>query len=659
MPNKNEKPNYFSIEAKGDKAVIHLYDDVGGWDGDALYFKQQLEEAGDVSQIDLHINSPGGSVFEGLAIYNQLKAHPAKITVYIDGLAASMASYIAMVGDTVVMPENAIMMIHNPHGGAYGESKDMAKAQEVLDIAKKSMLSAYVAKSGLSEEEVSALMDAESWMTGVEAVEYGFADTLEPAVEMAASVRVPMPKASHISNILNVQPQPAVAGSTKKEGDMPNPKADATVDQTVDIEAIKAKAMAEALQKEETRRNEVKAAFAGFENTHANLLADCLADGQCDKVTAQAKLLQALGANEQPLGRPATIVEAEEDKAKVGMTSAIMARAGLAEDDRANNFRGMTLLEMARKSLQLNGLSSHGGKREVVAAAFTSTSDFPAVLEDVTHKALLKGYEEANETFQQFTTEGSIPDFKPVSRSDIGTFGNLQHKPEGAEYKTVSISDRKETMQLATYGMKFGITREAIINDDLGAFTRIPAKLGRAAIRTIGDLVYAVLTANPKMADGKALFHNDHKNLGSGALSTQVVDQLRVMMAKQKDGNATLNIRPAYLVVPTALRGLAMQVMEAEFEVSGNKDKTVPNYVRNLCQVIDDARLDASSTDAFYMLADQGQFDTIEVAYLDGQKTPYLEQQHDWNTDGVEFKVRMDAGVKALDWRTMVKSTGI
>lgn len=239
-------------------------------------------------------------------------------------------------------------------------------------------------------------------------------------------------------------------------------------------------------------------------------------------------------------------------------------------------------------------------------------------------------------------------------RADVDAF----HIGEGAEYRVATVGERGETVQLATYGKLFSITRQAIINDDLDAFSKIPRKMGRAAIRTVGDLVYAILTSNPTMSDNVALFHEDHKNLlAAAALSTASVDAMRVAMATQKEGKATLNIRLKHILVPVALEGTARVVRESEYEVgAASRNNTTPNSVRGTFEVVSDARLDTDSAAKWYGAADAVQHDTVEVSYLDGNQAPTLEQQAGWNVDGVEFKVRMDAGVKALDYRTLAKN---
>jgi ATP-dependent protease ClpP protease subunit len=653
------KREFFKIEAVAgsNTAEIYLFGYVGDWDTDALYFRDRLAAIGSVGNIDLHINSEGGSVFEGLAIFNMLKAHPAQITVYIDGLAASMASYLAMVGDLVIMPENAMMMIHNPRMGAMGEVKDMEKAMQILSTAKKAMLGAYVTKSGKTEQEVVDIMDAETWITGVEAVALGFADEVEAPVDMAACSDLNLESYHNVPKFL-IPSAHTVADQIAKESEMTEQEKAAA--KVAAEKKMKVDLAASLRVDEKARRDGIMEAFTGFEKTQAELLATCVADMDITVDAAQKSLLAALGKDEKPAPIGSFhLGESEQSKKATGMKAALLIRAGIEKDDGANPFRGMTMLEMARDSLKAQGRSTSGmGKMELVAAAFThSGGDFTSLLSDTANKAMLKGYGEAAESFEQFCSVGSLSDFKINERVDIGTFPSLREVRAGAEFKSATMGDRKETIQLATYGDMFSITRQAIIYDDLGAFTRIPQKMGMAAKRTIGDLVFAVLTANKAMGDGVNLFHATHKNLGSGALTSLTLDALRVLMRKQKDGTAALNIRPEHLLVPTALEGLANQIIASEFEVSGSKNLTIPNAVRGLANVISDSRLDDKSAAEFYLMAGSN-YDTIEVAYLDGISTPTLEQQDGWNVDGVEFKVRMDTGVKALDFRTMAKSTG-
>lgn len=186
---EGQQRSWFTAQAGADAAVaeIAIYDEIGLWGVSASDFNTALRALGAVSQINLRINSPGGSVFDGLAIYNMLRRHRARVVVTIDGVAASMASVVAMAGDTVAMPSNAMMMIHDPAGVAVGTSKEMRELAAVLDKVKAGLISAYVAKSGADEKAIAKLMTAETWLSAEEALELGFVDQIEDAVQLAAS----------------------------------------------------------------------------------------------------------------------------------------------------------------------------------------------------------------------------------------------------------------------------------------------------------------------------------------------------------------------------------------------------------------------------------------------------------------------------------------
>lgn len=656
---------WYDIKAKGGgTAEVLVYDEIGAWGVSAKQFARDLKDLGKISQIDLRINSPGGSVFDGNAIFNQLKQHPANVTVYIDGLAASMASVIAMAGDRIVMPENALMMIHNPWTVAIGDAEELRKNADLLDKIKDTLIGAY-GRSMMTDEEIVEMMDAETWLTGEEAVEMGFADELEQEVALAACAKFDfLNKFQKTPEVITPEAS-AVADTTEaKHEEITMPEAPKATDKTVDEKDIQAKAIADYKAVQAKRVDGINAAFDGFEK-HIELRNKCIADPECSIEDARAKLLNELGRDQQP--HASVHVGDEGNQAKVkAMADVVAMRAGLKKSEEVgqNPFRGKTLLGMAEACLDARNVSTAGMDRMgIVAAAFThSSSDFSTLLANTANKAMLMGAEEADETFQRWTRTGQLGDFKVASRVDLNEFPSLDKVQEGAEYKYATMGDRGETIQLATYGKLFSITRQAIINDDLDAFTRIPARMGRAALRTVGDLVYAILTSNPAMSDGTALFHADHSNLlTGGGISTATVDAMRVAMATQKGagGKANLNIRLAHLLVPVALEGAANVVRDSQFEVgASNKNNTTPNSVRGTFDVIADSRLDSASASVWYGAANSGINDTIEVAYLDGNSMPVLEQQNGWNVDGVEFKVRMDAGVSPLDHRGLAKNPG-
>jgi ATP-dependent Clp endopeptidase proteolytic subunit ClpP len=166
-PKAQAKNSWFRMQASSEnEAEIYIYDEIGYWGVTAKQFVANLKALGDVTHINLHINSPGGDVFDGIAIFNALKFHGAAITVYIDGLAASMASVIAMVGNPVIMPENTMMMIHKPWGFAGGDADDMRDYADLLDKVESVLIPAYAQKTGKSTEEIAAMLEDETWMDG-------------------------------------------------------------------------------------------------------------------------------------------------------------------------------------------------------------------------------------------------------------------------------------------------------------------------------------------------------------------------------------------------------------------------------------------------------------------------------------------------------------
>ena len=171
------------------RGEIWLYDQVGeGFFGgmSAKTFVAELQKLGKVDIINLHINSPGGSVFDGVAIYNSLKSHPARIEVDVDSVAASIASLIAMSGDEIRMAANAMMMIHDPMGFTMGSAADMRKTADLLDQVKGVIASTYAKRTGKKEAEIAAMMSEETWMTGDEAQKQGFADLVTEEQRIAA-----------------------------------------------------------------------------------------------------------------------------------------------------------------------------------------------------------------------------------------------------------------------------------------------------------------------------------------------------------------------------------------------------------------------------------------------------------------------------------------
>ncbi|AKA72336.1 head maturation protease, ClpP-related [Clostridium scatologenes] len=190
---KGKKFWTFNAKENSDEGELLLYGDISDstWWGDEVTpknFKTELDSLGDIKTLNVYINSGGGDVFAGQAIYSMLKRHSATVNVYVDGLAASIASIIAMAGDNVKMPKNAMLMVHNPWSFGMGNANDFRKLADDLDKVRESMISVYEDKTGMDKESIVELLDAETWMTAEEALEFGFADEIEEEKQVAASL---------------------------------------------------------------------------------------------------------------------------------------------------------------------------------------------------------------------------------------------------------------------------------------------------------------------------------------------------------------------------------------------------------------------------------------------------------------------------------------
>lgn len=554
------------------------------------------------------------------------------------------------------------MMIHKPWGITGGDANDMRDYADLLDKVEAVLIPSYAKKTGKSSDELALLLGEETWMTAQECLEHGFADQISTAVQAMARINSKrieefdaMPNA--LKNMITkpkattqapANPQPAPAPAA-----VPVPAA-------LDENTIRNQVIAAQKQ----RVTGIKDLFAMFGGRHQELQASCIEDIDCTVDQAKDKLLVMLGKDASPSnknGNNAHIHAGNGNFTGDGIRQALMARAGYEDRQNDNVYNGMTLREYARMSLTERGVgvAAYNPMQMVGLAMTHTTSDFGNILLDVANKSLLQGWEESQETFEAWTKKGQLSDFKTAHRVGLGGFPSLRKVREGAEYKYVTTTDNSETIALATYGEIFSITRQAIINDDLNQLTDVPMKMGRAAKATIGDLVYAVLTGNPKLSDGKALFSSDHKNLATGAIDVTNLDAGRQLMRVQKEPTTgrTLNIRPAFLLVPTALETVANQTIKSASVKGADVNAGIINPIQNFATVIGEPRLDDNSTKSWYLAAALG-MDTIEVAYLNGVELPYIDQQEGFSSDGIATKVRIDAGVAPLDYRGLVKSSG-
>lgn len=206
--------NWYSIQNKQSGVVdVSIHDEIGLWGISASAFIAELKEHKDATAINLSIHSPGGSVLDGFAMYNALKAHPAKVHGHVEGIAASAASFVLMAADTITMPEDAFLMIHNAWGGAMGDAEELRSVADTMDKLQDSIVNIYEKRTGIVEADIRDMMSAETWMNAADALEHGFIDTISDAVNVAAKAdlfnkhfkTMPVNKQSGIEKIENIK----------------------------------------------------------------------------------------------------------------------------------------------------------------------------------------------------------------------------------------------------------------------------------------------------------------------------------------------------------------------------------------------------------------------------------------------------------------------
>lgn len=412
-----------------------------------------------------------------------------------------------------------------------------------------------------------------------------------------------------------------------------------------------------AMEQERKRTSEITALFRDFDVEGAD---EAIVMGvSVDE--ARAMVMDQLRARNK--GVSVTMGEAESDKFRAAAQDAVLMAAGIPVADAApgaQELRGHSMVELAREALQREGLQANfGDNMELARQAINSTSTFPAIMSNLANKSVMTGFNEAETTYQIWAGKGSNRDFKEAARVALSEAGNLELVPEGGQFQQDFLGEASARTKVATYGKLFSLTRQAIINDDLGLFSKIATKYGSAAKRLVNKMVYAQLTGNVKMQDGVALFDNKHGNVaGTGeALSVKAIAKAITAMRRQKGitGEATLNITPKYLVVPPELEMVAYQIVNSTAAVDGVNSGVVNPY-KGRFVVVADAEL--TDPDAWYLVADASQHDTIEVTYLNGVETPRLETRQGFDVDGIEYKVAFDCGVSALDFRGVFKNAG-
>jgi ATP-dependent protease ClpP protease subunit len=667
---------------------VFLYGDIGN-DVSVQELSQELAKAGG-SDVSLNVFSYGGDASQGLAMYNLLQRYSGRITAYIDGVVASAGTLPVMAANRVVMPSNALMMIHDPWSVASGSAAGLRKKAEQLDAYSASYREAYATRSGRSSDEVAAWMGANdgggTWFTAAQALEVGLIDEISAPAEVRAEAPAVDQSRFHglagVPDALRFWVQAKVATVQQQEMDpetqaveapATNQPAEASATAATGLvqataPAIQASASAESSELARLRReNDIRTAAA-----HAGLAPDkvqALIDGGQPMAQVAIEIIKAQAAASDTLapgaGHPARlkVVRDSGDTIKAAIQARIVHRLnpGSVMPEEARQFRGCTLLDLIRASMEMHGVNPVGrAKTELAVWALHSTSDFPLLLENAANKTLMPAYEEEPHTWRQIATQRNLPDFKDAKSYSIAADLVPKELKEGGEYESATMAEGRASWRLYTYARKLLLTREMLINDDLSAFQEALPMFGRGFRRFESNTIYNLISSNANSAeDGLSLFDASHNNTGTGAISIPSIAAGRKAMRKQKDlaGN-TINLEPAFLMGPTDLEDEILQFLYpngySPSALTGANG--VQPYTGKMDPIIE-PRLDGSATQ-WYLVASPNRIPGIMFGYLEDEPGPTVTSETTRDPDGLKILARLDFGCAIRDHRAFYRSSG-
>lgn len=433
-----------------------------------------------------------------------------------------------------------------------------------------------------------------------------------------------------------------------------------------------------------TSPNPVPANQAGAEQIRALVKRHGLPDEFAGELVARGltmedaslQILERMAANDRAAGGHLNVSRVAQgtgyvppDTRGVDMADRVEAMAdelaarhvGRRGDDKGNPYRHARVPDMAREILELRGINTASmSAAQIIERALHTTSDFPNLLQGTGQRVLRAAYQAAPAGVRMVARQTTARDFRAKQRLQLGEAPTLLQVNEHGEFKSGTMAEAKESYALSTFGRIFGISRQALVNDDLDAFGDMSVKLGRAAAEFESKFLADLLISNPTLAnDSLAVFHATHGNLGTGAgsaLSETSLSAARTAMRLMKglDGSTPINAEPAYLIVPAALETTGQKLLAA---IQPAKSSDVNPFAQTL-QLVVEPRLDATSAVAWYLAASSAVIDTIEYAYLEGEEGPQIFTREGFEIDGLEFKVREDFGGAILDFRGLYKANG-
>jgi phage head maturation protease len=391
-------------------------------------------------------------------------------------------------------------------------------------------------------------------------------------------------------------------------------------------------------------------------------------DGGADPDMARRAAFDALANRSAPMIRSEQVCvemgESQDDPALRArqMGEALYARINPRHEisEPARRYAYSTPVDMAKELLTLRGESTMAlSPASLVTRALHTTSDFPIILGDTVGRVLRDSYQAAPSGIRQLGRQTNARDFRSVNKIMLGEAPLLEKLNEHGEIKAGTMAEAREAYKVETWARKIGVTRQVLVNDDLGAFSDLARRMGQAAAETEARILVALLESNsgngPKLSNNKTLFHADHGNkAGTGAvISDTTLSAARLALRTQKGiEDRTIRVTPKYLLVPPALETDAERWLAS---VSPAKAADVNPFSGSLNLIVE-PRL--TSAARWYITADPGEIDGLEYAYLSGNEGPQVESKSGWDVDGVEIRVILDFGAGFIDHRGWFANAG-
>lgn len=660
-----------TIRNQADRAEVMIYDLIGDhstwWEDRGVTVENVLDELSIAEGKPLHvrINSEGGNVFEGIAIYNALKRYEGRVVVHVDALAASIASVIAMAGDEIVMGIGSQMMIHDPMGGfnVFGTASEIQQQVEkfskqvlnALQACRDSILDIYSKRSRdkISREALSQMMSEETYITAKHAVEIGFADRVEegaPTSELKESL-VNMLKRSDSEPIHQIY-----NSIFNHNEDKTMPKSNTGTTQqglsNEELQKIRNQAFLEAQKAETARKEKISNLFQKFPNL-VNLKNECLIDSNTTYELANKRLLEAL-ANEEHVrvvspSEPIASAQVLNDRAEEGIDEALKAMAE-GKHDYTNEYASITPVGLLAHIANRNGYAQNfiGKSSESIVNSLIGNpqvmDDFQIKIGDYIQRVAQFAYENQATTYRQFTRQRTLKDFREHEIYARGTLGRLELKGADGNYKTMEIpDDEKQGYRADERGGIVQIDRKVLINDEWGTIQGQAEDAGLVADQTVEELVYRLLLSNPTLKDGVPLFHVSRGNvLAQKEMNEETWELYQDYLETLKaPGSSTfLRIQPKHLL--TDRRGWgkakALNTLETGKEASLSagtyemKDVIHSPYMRGKPEI--------------YL----GNAPIVEVGWV-GEQGPKLITESHFNSGSYRARMTLDVGVGIIGWR--------